>query len=199
MPTIGMDQLYYSEITEDSEGNETYGPPSILAKAIKADLSVELAEAVLYADDAAAYVAKEFKSGKLSLGVDDLVRNAAVKLLGAVVDDNGVLISASENDSPPVAIGFRARKPNNKYRHFWLYRCKFGAPASNLATKGDSITFQTPTIEGTIMRRNKPDGRGEHPWKAEVNEDDAGVAPSVISGWFNQVYEPVMEGEEEPA
>ena len=197
MPTIGMDQLYYSEITEGTDGIETYGPPSILAKAIKADLSVELAEAVLYADDAAAYVAKEFKSGKLSLGVDDLVRDAAVKLLGAVVDDNGVLISASENDSPPVAIGFRARKPNNKYRYFWLYRCKFGSPAANLATKGDSIPYQTPTIEGTIMRRNKPDGRGEHPWKAEVNEDDTGVAGTVISGWFNQVYEPAMA--EEPA
>ena len=192
MPTIGLDQLYYSSITEGNDGTETYGPPSILAKAIKADLSVELAEAVLYADDAAAYVAKEFKSGKLSLGLDDLVRDAAPKLLGAVVDDNGVLISASENDSPPVAIGFRARKPNNKYRYFWLYRVKFGVPASNLATKGDSITFQTPVLEGTIMRRNKPDGRGDHPWKAEVNEDDTGVAGTVISGWFTTVYEPSL-------
>ena len=46
------------------------------------------------------------------------------------------------------------------------------------------------------MRRNKPDGRGEHPWKAEVNEDDTGVAGTVISGWFTQVYEPQLE---EPA
>ena len=158
MPTIGMDQLYYSEITEGTDGIETYGPPSILAKAIKADLSVELAEAVLYADDAAAYVAKEFKSGKLSLGVDDLVRDAAVKLLGAVVDDNGVLISASENDSPPVAIGFRARKPNNKYRYFWLYRCKFGTPAAK-----DSIFLRK-------QNRASPSG-GDMPNKSPVNPD----------------------------
>ena len=51
MATIGLDKLYYAEITEDSEGNETYGTPTSLAKAISADLSVELAEATLYADD----------------------------------------------------------------------------------------------------------------------------------------------------
>ena len=76
------------------------------------------------------------------------------------MDDNGVLISASENEGAVVAVGFRALKPNNKYRYFWLYRVKFGIPATNLQTKGDSITFQTPTIEGTVMRRNKPDGMG---------------------------------------
>ena len=68
MATIGLDKLYYSKITQDASGNETYGIPTVLAKAIKADLSVELAEATLYADDAAAAVVKEFKSGKLSLG-----------------------------------------------------------------------------------------------------------------------------------
>ena len=67
---------------------------------------------------------------------------------------------------------------------------KFGIPGTNLATKGDSITFSTPTIEGTILQRNKPDSKGEHPWKAEVNEDDAAVEASTISGWYTAVYEP---------
>jgi hypothetical protein len=67
---------------------------------------------------------------------------------------------------------------------------KFGSPATNLQTKGDSISFQTPTIEGTIQRRTKVDAKGNHPWKAEVNEDDAGVDASTISGWYTSVYEP---------
>ncbi|MFA5513489.1 MAG: hypothetical protein WDA17_01040 [Sphaerochaetaceae bacterium] len=68
----------------------------------------------------------------------------------------------------------------------------FGIPAANLATKGDSITFFTPTIEGTVLRRNKPDGNGKHPWKAEANEDDTSIPASVIAGWYTQVYEPVF-------
>jgi hypothetical protein len=67
-----------------------------------------------------------------------------------------------------------------------------GIPATNLETKGDSITFSTPTIEGTIMRRNKADAEGRHPWKAEVTEGDEGVAPEVITGWYTSVYEPVF-------
>jgi phi13 family phage major tail protein len=151
MATIGLDRLYYAKITENENGEETYDTPVPLAKAISAELSVELAEATLYADDGAAEVVKEFKSGTLTLGVADIGLDAAEVLTGATLDDNKVLISTSEDGGAPVAIGFRAKKANGKYRYFWLYRVKFGIPATNLQTKGDSITFSTPTIEGTGM------------------------------------------------
>lgn len=192
MATIGLDKLYYAKITENSEtGEETYEKPVQMAKAITAELSVELAEAILYADDGASEIVKEFKSGTLSLGVDDIGAQAASDLTGAVIDSNKVLISSSEDGGEPVAIGFRAKKSNGNYRYFWLYRVKFGIPQANLETKGDSITFSTPTIEGTIMRRNKADAKGRHPWKAEVTEGDKGVLKDVISKWYSTVYEPV--------
>ena len=190
MATIGLDKLYYAKITEDESGEETYGTPTSLAKAMTVDLSVELAEATLYADDGAAEVVKGFKSGTLTLGIDDIGVQAAQDLTGAKIDTNKVLISTSEDGGAPVAIGFRAKKANGKYRYFWLYKVKFGIPATNLTTKGESITFSTPTIEGTVMRRNKLDGQSKHPWKAEVSEDATGVAASVISGWYSEVYEP---------
>ncbi|MEG3074346.1 MAG: phage tail protein, partial [Ruthenibacterium sp.] len=160
MATIGLDKLYYAKITEGAGGDETFATPVLLAKAMTAELAVELAEATLYADDGAAEIVKEFKSGTLSLGIDDIGAAAAGDLTGAAIDDNKVLISASEDGGSPVAVGFRAKKANGKYRYFWLYRVKFGIPATNLATKGDSITFSTPTIEGTVLRRNKLDGKG---------------------------------------
>ena len=190
MATIGLDKLYYAKITEDDQGNETYATPTQLAKAMTADLSVELAEATLYADDGAAEIVKEFKSGTLSLGVDDLGGSVASDLTGSTIDNNGVVISAAEDGGTPVAVGFRAKKSNGKYRYFWLYRVKFGIPATALATKGDSITFSTPTIEGTILRRNKPDAKGTHPWKAEVTEADATVKAETSTNWYKDVYEP---------
>ena len=191
MATIGLDKLYYAKITEDDAGEETYGTPTQLAKAMTADLSVELNEATLYADDDAAEIVKEFKSGTLSLGIDDIGNTVASDLTGATIDANKVVVSASEDGGEPVAVGFRAKKSNGKYRYYWLYRVKFGIPATNLATKGDSITFSTPTIEGTILRRNKADAFSKHPWKAEVTEGDTGVTASVIADWYKQVYEPV--------
>ena len=38
MATIGLDKLYYAKITEDASGNETYGDPQPLAKAMTAEL-----------------------------------------------------------------------------------------------------------------------------------------------------------------
>ena len=190
MATIGLDKLFYSKITEGENGDETYETPVSLAKAMTAELSVELAEATLYADDGAAEVVKEFQSGTLTLGVDDIGKSVAEDLTGAVIDKNGVLISASEDGGAPVAIGFRAKKANGKYRYFWLYRVIFGIPATNLTTKGESIEFSTPSIEGTVTRRNKVDGQGKHPWKAEVSEDDADISPTIISNWYQEVYEP---------
>lgn len=190
MATIGLDKLFYAKITEDENGNETYASPVQLAKAMTADLSVELAEATLYADDGASEIVKEFKSGTLSLGVDDIGASTASDLTGATIDANGVVVFTSEDGGEPVAVGFRAKKSNGKYKYYWLYRVKFGIPATNLATKGDSITFSTPTIEGTILRRNKVDGKGKHPWKAEVTEGDSAVAADIIKNWYKEVYEP---------
>ena len=188
MATIGLDKLFYATITEDKDGNETYGTPVQLAKAISADLSIELNEATLYADDGQAESVKEFKSGTLSLGVDDIGNEAAAALVGATVDSNGVLISGGEDTAKYVAVGFRAKKANGKYKYYWLYRVLFGIPATNLATKGDSITFSTPTIEGTIFRRNKVDPNNNHPWKAEVTASESNN--SIISKWYTNVYEP---------
>ena len=41
MATIGLDKLFYAPITEDERGEETYGTPKVLAKAMTADLTVE--------------------------------------------------------------------------------------------------------------------------------------------------------------
>ena len=190
MATIGLDRLYYANITEDENGIESYGTPNVLAKAMTAELSVELIEAILYADDGASEVVKEFKSGALTLGIDDIGSLVAQDLTGCKIDSNNVVVSRSEDGGKPVAIGFRAKKSNGKYRYFWLYRVIFSVPTTSLATKGDSITFSSPTIEGTVFRRNKLDAESKHPWKAEVTEGDTGVALDTTTNWFSAVYEP---------
>lgn len=193
MATVGLDSLFYAKITEDTNGNETYGTPKFLAKAITAELSVELAEATLYADDVVSETVKEFKNGTITLGIDDIGSTVAGDLIGTVVDNNNVIVSSAEDVASPVAIGFRAKRSNGKYRYFWLYRVKFGIPSTSMQTKGDSVTFSTPSIEGTVMCRNKLDAQNKHPWKTEVTEGEEGVAAATISVWFSSVYEPDFE------
>ena len=140
MATIGLDKLYYAKITEDDHGNETYGTPIQLAKAIEADIAVELMEAILYADDGADTTIKEFKSGTLTLGIDDIGVQSAQDLTGSTLDKNGVLISTGEDEPKPVIIGFRA-KLLMELRYFWLYRVVF-AFLQHTKNKGDLLSFQ---------------------------------------------------------
>ena len=46
MATIGLRDLYRALITTDENGKETYGKPVRMAKAISAELSVEVSEAI---------------------------------------------------------------------------------------------------------------------------------------------------------
>lgn len=134
MATIGLDKLYYSKITKDADGNETYATPMSLATAMTTELSVVIAEATLYADDGAAEFVKKFPSGTPSLSVDNIGFSVTANLDGAIVDNNNVLVSTSEDGGDPVAISFRDKKANEKYRYFRLYRVKFGIPATILTT-----------------------------------------------------------------
>lgn len=188
MAQIGLKNLFYALIEEDENGHEVYGAPVRLAKAISAELSVETDTQTLYADDGADVTISEFQSGTLTLGVNDLGTTVAAELLGARIDANGVLISSGEDTPPAVAIGFQSRSAKGGDRYFWLQRVTFGIPGGTMNTKGESVEFSTPSIEGTISRRNLPDGEGRHPWKTEVKAGVTGVSQNVIDGWFDEVY-----------
>ncbi len=173
MATIGLDRLFYAKITEASDGEETYGVPAQLAKAMKAELSIELAEAVLYADDGAAEVIKDFKSGTLSLGVDDIGVAAARDLTGAVADDNGV--SSPERKCGRAGGDWLPRaQPDGRYRYFWIYKVKFGIPPPTCKPKANPSP--SPRLRSRVRcSAQQVDGLGKHPWKAEVTEGAAGV------------------------
>ena len=66
----------------------------------------------------------------------------------------------------------------------------FAVPSDNLQTKGESINFSTPTIEGTVIRRKKADAGNKHPWRATMDESGSGADATAITNWFTTVYEP---------
>ena len=180
MATIGLRDLFYAPITEDAQGNETYGTPVRMAKAIQAQMSTQIAEAKLFADDAVDEAVKEFVSGTLTLNINDLAPGTQAILLGQEQDADGVLFAHGDDEPPYVAVGFRATKTGGRWKYVWLYKVKFGIPDENYQTKGENIAFQTPSIVGTYMKRN--DGQ----WKADYVGTPTDDAARV---WFEAVRE----------
>lgn len=189
MSTIGLDKLYFAEITEAAAtGYETYGTPFAAPGVQSADISINVSTVKNYADDGTFEEIREFVDGTITLQVAQLGSVLAKKLTGAYVDDNDVLISGSEDAPPPVAVGFRSQRADHTYEYVWLYRVKFGVPQHAYNTKGESISFNNSTIEGSIARRKQPDYQDKHPWRAFA--DPGTVSSAVLDAWFTEVYEP---------
>jgi phi13 family phage major tail protein len=181
MATVGLRDLYRAPITADQSGKETYGTPVRMAKAITTELSVEVAKAILYADDGAAEIAKEFVSGELKLKVNDLLPADLAAILGQTQDNDMVVYAGEADEAPYFAIGFRAKKTGGQYKYLWLYKVKFEIPNESYNTKNDGIEFATPEIVGQFIKR--PDGL----WKAE---HVALPTETAAAGWFAAVREP---------
>lgn len=185
MATIGLRDMVYAKITmNETTGEESYGSVKKLARAISASLSVDVAEATLYADDGIAEQAMEFAGGTISLGVDDLPPDVQSDLTGETSGTDGEVVSYGEDSGGYVAVGFRAKKADGTYRCIWLLKVKFGAPSEEYETKKDSIDFKTPTIEGKIMQRTKADSNGKHAWRRykDCNETEAQAYLKTVPG-----------------
>jgi len=154
MANIGL--LYpVAAILNETGGTIAYAGGFSVGKAISASMSVEFSEAILYADNSVAERVKEFKSGTLSLNTDDLTHEVQAKLLGRTLSsDSNILTAKSDDVSPYVGFGFYGvvlRNNVRSYRALWFYKCQFAAPNIEFSTKGESIEFKTPTIEGIVM------------------------------------------------
>ena len=156
MATTGLEYVVCAPYFE-SGGISSYGPGMVITQAIKADMSINLNEAVLYGDNKIAEAVKEFKDGKLAINGTYLDYDAMGMLLGhEITGDEGEeeLVARGDDSGDYVGTGFFAttlRENVQKYRSIWLTKLKYGVPNESLETKADSIKFGTPMIEGTIM------------------------------------------------
>lgn len=150
----------------------------VIGRAIQADIAITVNDGKLYSDDALSETDKTFQSGAITLGVDDLSDTIQEDLLGHAVDD-GEIIAGGSDIAPYVSIGFYAVKRVSgvsKYRAIWLKKVQFAEPADTNATKGETVVFNTPTIEGTIMVDDDDN------WKNEKTFDTAAEAVAYLQG-----------------
>ena len=106
------------------------------------------------------------------------------------IDDNGVLIRATQDKPPYFAIGFKSEKSNGKYRYVWLFKVRAKPLTENFATKeGNTVTRQTPEVEFTAIKRTH-DGR----YQAVADEGEGSFTAEKAATFLTSVYEPVIAG-----
>lgn len=181
MANIGMKRLRYALLNADGI---TYGAIKTMGKAVSADVSPDLAEGSLSADDATAEYASSFKSAAVSLGLDDDDDAIFAELLGKTYDEQTGLVSSSINDNPPyVGFGYIVTKMKNnmpRFRAQFFTKMKFKPFIPGSKTKGDSMEFGTPSVEGMTIANDA--GFWEH--HIEVASESEAVA--ALDAMFTQ-------------
>ena len=159
MANIGLRYPIAAPLQESPDGKPSYSGGFVLGRAISTSMSIDFSEATLYADNVVAERVKEFKSGKITLNIDDLEHEVQAKLFGRSISSEGDgtdnVLSAKTDDTPPY-VGFGSygtvMRRNVRYaRAIWLYKCQFSPPNVDYSTRGDNIEFKTPTTEGIVM------------------------------------------------
>ncbi len=185
MAAIGLQYSVYAPLTENEvTGVATYGTGKTGRKLIKADIKINTTDSPLYADDTLCENAKEFTDGTLTINQDDLPDAMRKDFLGNTTKSIEIgeetlqeLVSKDIDVQPYFGLGFiQSKKVDGvrKYRAIFFPKVQFGEPDESAETKSKSISWQTPSIIGTIMRRI--DGV----WKEEVTVDSLATATAYL-------------------
>ncbi len=183
---IGLRDLHYAILTtDDSTNGATYETPVRLSNAINAKISPKQSVETLYANDGPFVTVDSLEEISVELEISDLSLETQAALLGHSIA-NGVVTKKSSDIAPEVALGFRSIKSNGKYRYVWLLKGKFHLPEDDFATKADKVSFNTPKIKGTFIKRH------DDAWQYMADEDSTDYVATIGTEWFAAVYEPTV-------
>lgn len=189
----GILDLYYALMTTEdtSAAAPVYEEPRVLAKSIEVTITPTYREGKLHASNATVRNQKRIDTYTVSLNVDKVPYNVTSEILGRSVDGNGVQIIKGGNTPPNLALGFACTLDDGSKELWWLYKGTFSEITKSASTEADAIEYQTPTIEGTFVRRMNDDALA-----ATVETSAEGIGADVETSWFTTVYKekPVTEG-----
>lgn len=180
MAKIGLKNFLFGILTEDAEGNASYGVAQKPAKAISCSVEVSNNDVKLYADDAVAESDTSFQSGTVTMGIDDEDDVMLATLLGHTIN-NGEMVRNYADVAPYVGLGRVVTKMVGgvyKYKVEFLHKVKFSEPSQENNTRGESVEFGTSELSGQISTL----ANGQ--WSTTQTFDSMAEAQTYLNSFF---------------
>ena len=190
MPTFDLRGIKIGKYI-NTEGTITYETPISMGDAMSVELNLTAAEGRLYAESRLAEYKKLITGGTASVGVKYITDAAQKLLFGMSENTRNVGTNTSQKSLKATAkdiakyggMGFYAPDAidgTDKYTAVFVYKVLFGAPGYVYATKGDSITFQTPTTTGEFLADDSED--------KSIMETATLASESDAVAWINKCF-----------
>ena len=162
MAVIGVQHAVASPITKYNDGAmPTYGEGFIVSRLTKIDDSLEYNDTSAYSDNSIEETDKSFSKGSLTFGTYGLGKTiqeryeVRAKLFGETVTEDKELITGAKDISQHLGYGYIKTERSSNVDYYiarWYYDVQFAPPSESIETRGESISFQTQDIQGTVYK-----------------------------------------------
>ena len=180
--------LAYPTIAKLDPTTDTYSDGFRMGKAVSVNISTNYNEANLPGDNVIAESVKEFRDGTIDLGITTIPIEAYETVFGHTVTEgeDGTLIVDKTDDVPNyVGVGLVKEElvdGKKSYIAMWIKKVLFTESGENATTKGETISFQTPTITGTVLALADKTWRERKVFDNEADaiayiDEQAGITP----------------------
>ena len=164
MAFIGLRYPVVATVTSHTAGAEpVYGTGKVIGHAIQANLTITRNDNPLYADDRIVEDDNGITGMEIEVGVDDLTDEveADMGLVQKVESGTGTAAVTTyyDTDAPAKDLGLGYMRVRRKagvttFQGIWIYKAKFSKNSESAQTKGESIEWNTPTINGRCVGLN---------------------------------------------
>ena len=156
MASIGLRNAKYNQIDYITKKYKalTDSVVPVLGRLIDAKISEDRNNTTLRADDIIAEKDVSFKGGTVSITVDDVTDEVYADLKGCTIDDEKEVTDNSEDVAPEIGYGHivtRIYKGIKSYKVEFLPRIQITKITADRKTKGESIEYNTVSIEAKLM------------------------------------------------
>lgn len=179
---FGLKNAHYAVITEDVDGEYTYGTPVKLPGATQLTLDPKGEQTDFYADDILYYTTSSNQGYDTTLTIAGLTEAFRTDVLGEVLEATDKVLTENSNAKPKkIAFLFEFDGDVKSTRHV-LYNCSVSRPGLASSTKTESS--EPGTTELKLVAAPRPqDG-------IVKRSTTANTTGTVYDAWYTAVYEP---------
>ena len=151
MATIGMQYPVWAEMTSESNNTPTYSTGMVMGPAVSASLSWTREDNELYGDDKVDETDNSVTGYQLDLTTTDFNTGVEEAILGLQQVGSTDEYELTDDASPYGGCGYiRVLKKHGTrlYKALWYPKLQFSRNSESDNTKGKSIQWGTPTVNG---------------------------------------------------
>lgn len=184
----GVSDLYYAEVTADTDNAYTTGTPKRMAGVATIAKTTASSVATHYYDNAPAVVISSAGADEITLTVSAIPLDVLADITGQTWDQAKGAMIEGPAEHKEFAIGYKTKRTDGTEVYVWRLKGVFSVPdqTSNTEDDGTDAEGQELTFTGIqTVHQFTATGAGA---KAVVADDGLGLAK--VSDWFTAVVTP---------